>query len=226
MKKLLIIFSLLCFVFTSCESEGSDDVNQNTIYTDYELFYDANGDKTYAIATFRFGNALGTPLELSGNNTITFNGDDLVYNPVTLNHRKEYAGYIAKGDFEYVNSNGNTFKNTAEFANVISHPTNIDTITRTGAFTYPFGGGALQAGEIASVTIGSDADALNLEVFINANPGSDNFILPLNQLNQLAIGPSYAQMDRQFEKPAAEANDDGGIIRTRYRAKNNSVYVK
>ena len=65
MKNLLVILSLLTISLFSCNREESNTVEQDRIFTEYELFYNANEDKTYARATFKFSNVFGTKLELS-----------------------------------------------------------------------------------------------------------------------------------------------------------------
>jgi len=52
---LFIFFGLFLVVFTACPIEDSSDVNQDKIYTDYEVFYNSNTDKTIVVAKFRFG---------------------------------------------------------------------------------------------------------------------------------------------------------------------------
>ena len=74
MNKLMIMF-ISVGMLVGCGSEDSADVNQNTIYTDYELFYNANDDVTHAITRFRFGGALGTILELTSASGANIIGD-------------------------------------------------------------------------------------------------------------------------------------------------------
>jgi len=70
MKKLVIIL-VGVFCLTGCLSEESINVEQDRIWTYYELLYDANQDITYAIAQFKFGNGLGTFLKLSELSQVT-----------------------------------------------------------------------------------------------------------------------------------------------------------
>ena len=46
--KQIILFAVLTLFIVSCKRESSADVNQKRIFTQYELFYNANEDITYA----------------------------------------------------------------------------------------------------------------------------------------------------------------------------------
>ncbi len=93
--KNIIALILTTLIIAGCGTgEDSADVNQDRIYTDYEVFYNANEDKTHVIARFRFGHALGTILELkdSSGASVTYNGAVLAYSQLWGGHHKEYAG--------------------------------------------------------------------------------------------------------------------------------------
>ena len=92
---------LLAFVLilSACAREESVNVNQDSIFVEYRLVYDGNQDKTFARATFRFGGATGTLLELSDPATITFDGEVLTWNPLLAYYEKEYAGVVNGGLF-------------------------------------------------------------------------------------------------------------------------------
>ena len=109
MNKLLMALMLaLTLAAAGCgTSEDSDDVNQARIYTDYELFYNANEDVTHAIARFRFGGPFGTILELTGSSGagVTFNGQPLAYSGFWGGHHREYAGNVTGGTQAWVDLN-------------------------------------------------------------------------------------------------------------------------
>ncbi|MBX9782536.1 MAG: hypothetical protein K2X48_04495 [Chitinophagaceae bacterium] len=61
-----LFIAVTALLFSVCEKQPSDAVDQDRIRTDYELFYDKNTDKTTAVAAFKFGQSItGTQLELS-----------------------------------------------------------------------------------------------------------------------------------------------------------------
>jgi len=88
MKLVNTFFLLVLVIVSSCAKEIASDVNQDTIYTDYEVFYNQNTDKTWVVAKFRFGGPTGTLLELDSTSYVTFNGDTLAYNIFYIGHFK------------------------------------------------------------------------------------------------------------------------------------------
>ena len=77
-SSILFYASLTLFaaiLFMACPIEDSADVNQDKIYTDYEVFYNSNTDKTQVLARFRFGGATGTLLELNEPAEVYFDED-------------------------------------------------------------------------------------------------------------------------------------------------------
>jgi hypothetical protein len=92
---------LLTMTFSAgCMREDSSDVNQDKIYAEYELFYNANEDITYARAVFRFSNALGIKLKLATGSEVRFNGDILTFKPALAYYEKSYAGKVMQGDLD------------------------------------------------------------------------------------------------------------------------------
>jgi hypothetical protein len=224
--KLISTIITAVIVLSSCGKEDSADVNQDKIYAEYELFYDKNNDKTYASAVFKFSNVTGTNLQLTAPSEIKFNGDVIPYDATFAYYRKEYAGIINSGTFTFKDTDGLTYTNPVSLAKIITNPV-IDTIKRAnGAYTYTWVGDSVRQNELIGLTIGSVANPLDLEVFLQGAVSSKNFVLPLTQLNGLAIGNSYCQLDRQVETNAPSVTSAGGKIRGKYRAQNTTLYVK
>ena len=131
---LLIAFILIAScVFMACPIEDSADVNQDKIYTDYEVFYNSNTDKTQVVAKFRFGGVTGTILELNDPAEVSFNGDKLPFKPVYGGHFKEYAGRITQGTFTYTNIDSITYENSIPLAEIIDFHADLDTISKSKA---------------------------------------------------------------------------------------------
>jgi len=231
MKKFPVIRKVLVAVaivlpFVACNVEDAADVNQDKIYTDYELFYDANTDKSTAVARFRFGDAIGTILQLMDTTSayVTFNGDTLTYNWVWSAHTKEYAGLVSSGTFVYENLNGDVFTNTLPAFDTIAFAPDLDTIVRSQANTITWVGSPLAADQTVGIFVGSwtwgqDAAALQ------TNLGATNLILGLNDVSNLPVGPSTLYMDRATEREVAQGTEKGGRIRGKYRAPVRVVQV-
>ncbi len=213
----------------SCDPAKSVDVNQDTIYAEYELFYDKNQDKTFASAVFKFNNSIGTNLQLTAPSEVRFNADAIPYDGIFAYYRKEYAGRIVSGTFTFKDTKGTTYINVVTLSKEInSTPTSspIDTLRRTSAYTYTWVGDAIGAGELGGLTIGSNAVPTNFQVFLQGTIGANSFILPLTQLNLLPIGSSYCQLDRQIEVTTGNFTSAGGKLRGKYRGLNKNLYVK
>jgi len=217
----LAVFSLL---FIGCAKESASDVNQNKIWTEYELFYNKNTDVTTAIARFRFGGATGTLLELDGEDKVTFNNEDLPYNAWWGAHVKEYAGLVTGGTFAYTNLNNETFTNTVPAFEAIAFEENFTTIQKGQANTITWVGSALGPNQNVGIFIGTwtwGQDALSLQ----EGDGATNIVIGLAQINQLALGSATCIMDRNTDLPVAQGTEKGGRIRGKYRALNKQVQV-
>lgn len=220
---LIALFSLAT-TLNSCQKEDSSDVNQDKIYAAYELFYNANTDKTVAIVRLRFGSPTGTLLEATNPASVIFNGDTLPYSAIYSGHAKEYAGMVTSGTFVYTNVNGDVFSNSTPAMTTFSHPSGFDTIVKSQANTYTWVGNSLSAEErvelfLGTWTWGQDA------IFYATGNGATNIVMGTNQLAGVAEGGSTLYGDRVHEVAATQVTSEGGVIRTRYRPANIQVQV-
>lgn len=225
-KPMLRILTLILLIgsFSSCEKESSLDVNQDKIYTDYEVFYNSNTDKSWVVAKFKFGSPTGTVLELENPAFVLFENDTLPYNVFFNGHYKEYAGQITSGTFSYTDADGNTYNNTLPSYEEIQFPSDLDTISKSQAYDLKWDGTALSANQHVGLFIGSwtwGNDALLLQI----NEGADNLILGTNQLSNLPLGNSTCYMDRATEVDVTEGTGEGGKIRGKFRATNAAVII-
>jgi hypothetical protein len=208
----------------SCDKENSDDVNQDKIYTDYELFYNKNDDKTIVVARFRFGGPTGTILELVNGAKVEFNGDELTYNGWYAGHVKEYAGLVSSGSFEYTDVDGSIFVNATPALDTAGFQNGFDTIVKSQANTLTWNGNALAADETVGVFVGSwtwGQDAL----FFQDQDGATNIIMGVNQMSGLALGTSTVYKERTNAINVSSGTSEGGRIRSKYRATNVTVQV-
>lgn len=227
MKKLILFLGILSFMagmylMYSCQSEVSDDVNQDRIYCEYELSYNANQDKTYAKAIFKFGNALGTLLQLSAPSEVRFNGDLLTFNNVLAYYEKSYAGFINTGTFSWKDTQGNEYNNIVNIT-TIDYPAGLDTIPRTSAFELFWVGDSLSANQSVVLQANGQLEG-DYQIFTQTNLNSTSIIMNLNQLQQLGHGSGTLWMDRIFSSNLQQQTSAGGIIRGIYRPVNKQVY--
>ena len=221
----LLLLAMGCSIlFMACPIEDSADVNQDKIYTDYEVFYNSNTDKTQVLAKFRFGGATGTILELTEPADVFFSDDKLPFKAIYGGHFKEYAGRITDGMFRYTNIDSVTYENAIPLAETIDFPEDLDTISKSSAYTFTWRGTPLSEGQSVGLFVGSwtwGQDALFYENAV----GSTNLILGTNKLGNLPVGKSTWFLDRATQDQVTEGTSEGGYIRAKYRARNREISV-
>jgi len=221
----LTLLALLAFsstLFFSCTREPSDSVDQDKIYTEYELFYNANEDKTYARATFKFSNALGTKLELADGAEVSFGTDVLSWKPGLAYYEKEYVGFVDSGQFTYVDLDGNTFQNDV-LLREIGYPVNLDTVSRDSAFDLVWTSSALAADEDVTVTVNGVLEG-DAQIFYTNSETATSIILDRDKLGQLGQGSSTFWMDRRSYATHV-GTSAGGFVVGRFRAVNANPYL-
>jgi hypothetical protein len=217
----IFLFSLLTLFFTSCHRESSADVNQKRIFTQYELFYDANEDITYARAWFRFGSATGTILELASPSIVTFDGDQLSLKPVLAYYEKKYAGYKASGTFHWEDTEGTAYDNEA-----VIHPIEFgvvpDSVARNAAFEIPWTGDPLAAQESVGAWV-NGANEGDAQATVTIESGAASIIMPANQMSKIAAGGGKIYIQRRFFPDLTQPTEAGGSVHGVYRPKFKAV---
>lgn len=221
----LLAFAILlpAFMFNSCKKENSDTVDQDKIWAYYEVYYDKNQDKTFARATFKFSNALGTNLQLSAPATVSFNGDVLIFQNALAYYEKQYAGFISGGTFSYTDKNSNTFVNSISGIRPIAFPV-IDTIHTANSFTLTWVGDSLVSKESVSLWL-DGINQNNSEFFYQSNVTAHSFICAANQLQNLGNGNGSGWMERVYAPTIQNATSAGGEIKGKYKALNLSTII-
>ncbi len=211
-------------LLSSCAREDSSSVDQDKIWTSYEMFYNANEDKTYARATFKFSNATGTHLELVNDSEVIVNDEPMTWKPLLAYYEKEFAGLVSSGEFSYTDLDGSNFINTVEIINSIAFPA-IDSVSRDAAYELNWDGADLEIGESVLVTINgiNEGDA---QIFSQANVGAGSIILDKDKLEKLPAGSADVWMDRSLISTPQAATSAGGLMNGRYRAENTSIIFK
>jgi hypothetical protein len=225
MKNFFYLLFAGIILLSSCASEPSSDVNQDSIYVRYVLEYNANTDITYARAQFRFGNATGTILELTAPAVIKFNGDELVWNSTLAYYEKEYAGLISTGSFSYTDLDNNTFNNTAAIPAATTIPSSLTTISNAAAYDFIWTGPALGTDENIWLHFDGYNTTGSAQTFTSYIDNATSIILPLNQLQSLGTGTTTIYMDRNIETAPLQATGKGGVVVGRYKATNKTITI-
>lgn len=227
MKKMIFgLFSALSLtlLLISCDKENSSDVNQDKIYTEYELFYNANSGKTVAIARLKFGGPTGTLLEATTPAGVTFNGEVLPYSAIYSGHAKEFAGKITSGTFAYTNTENTVYTNTPPSMDTLAHPAAFDTIVKSVANTYTWIGSPLTSTQRVNLYVGNWTWGQDAIFFANG-AGATNIVMGINQMTNLALGSATLYVDRVNEVAVSQGTTEGGVIRTRFRPLNKQIVV-
>jgi hypothetical protein len=219
----LSLFAATTFI-QSCANEDSTNVNQDRIYAEYELYYDANTDKTYASAIFRFGHASGTQLELIAPSQVTFNGDIIPFDATFSYYRKEYAGKITSGTFVFNDADGNSFTNAVSTDRTIAFPANMDTIHNANSYTLTWVGDSIVQNERVDLWMDGPLQN-NAEYFMGYVENTNSVILAANKLQNLGIGSTLCTMERIWEDTAIGVTSAGGKVRVKYKALNRTIQV-
>ena len=220
-NKSILMGMLLCFLalsFTSCIREESDTVDQDTIFTEYELFYNANEDKTYARATFKFSNVFGTKLELAQGSEVSFNGERLTFKALLAYYEKEYAGFVDNGTFTWTDLEGNVYSNSISVKS-LEYGEGITTISRDAAFELSWNGDPLGEDENITVVVNGENE-LDAQTFITNDIDAQSIILDKDKLSRVGAGPGIIYLDWRYMPLLSEATSAGGLITGRYRPEN------
>ncbi len=215
MKKDLILTLFVMLLFWACAKEESQNVNQDSIFTIYELFYNKEKDITTARTVFRFGGAGGTLLDLNEPAISTFNGDELLYNPVSGFHLKEYPGLTTSGTFVYTDLDNNTFTNQTATIDPINFKM-IDTISAGSAYVFEWNGNPLGEDETVTLTINGSQQG-NVEIFTTTNLGTTEIVLESNRLQNLGLGNAECELTRiETQNSVDEGTSKGGRMAVWY----------
>lgn len=223
-RYLLFLPALLLTLLTGCLREDSENVNQDRIWAHYEMFYDANEDITYARATFRFGHAAGTKLDLTEPSEVRFNGDPIPFREGLAYYEEDYAGFVDAGTFEFQDLNDNIYINDVSI-NTIEFPADFGPIDQNASFDLIWDGDPLQNHEAVSVWLNgiNEGDA---QLFLEGSEGAAGILLGMDNLQELPVGTTSAVIERTYAPPIQEGTEVGGLINGRYRGTSVDVEIE
>lgn len=224
-KKLRILhLFFLITTLVACIKDNTEEPNPESFYAEYELFYNANTNKTVALAKFRVAGPTGNPVELKTPAYVTFNDDTLVYNSTYNCLGFEYTGKVESGTFVYKSSNNAVYTNTTPVMDSLKHPQNFATIHKSTPYTYTWNGNPLAANERVYLFFGSWY-WMSESQFTASGLGATNIVLSTGQLGAIYSNIYTTYLERNKKEPAQEAGYYGGEIRMRYIPQNALVNV-
>lgn len=210
--------------------EPSENVNQARIWTDYELHYDANEDVTAARASFRFGGATGTMLELSGDSYVDANGQVLSKRtqPITnvTYYERSFAGLAPSATFEFVDTEGASYVNEIGLRSVGIPAGGVGPIDNDASYEVRWTGQPLAPGEEVGAVLYRILGGGALAVFTQRDVGATSIILDRAQLQNVEPGDATLVLERRTSGVLQEPTDVGGRISARYTAAPVLVEVR
>ena len=221
MKKIILFCLCIISFFSACkQSEESIDIDQNQIYTIYELEYDQSNDETVAKAYFKKGNAEGSTLALSGQSNVKCNGEEML-TKIDLNgtfYKARFDGFVKSGKFVWRNIAGREYTNAVYIENSIDFSPDFDTLSRNENYDFFWEGEPLSTDEQAElVFLGSKID--DVRRFMQSQPGAGYILLEEKLLKNFSIGETKAWLERKLTLPLEESTLAGGIRLGIYKTK-------
>jgi hypothetical protein len=209
--------------------EPSENVDQDRIYTDYEVQYDARTDITAARATFRFGGATGTLLQLSGDSEVLANGDRLTERSATFGdgvyYERSFAGLVPSVAFEFFDTRGTAYHNGIALR-AVAPPAVVGPIDNDFAYEIRWAGEPLDFDEEVGAVLYRIVGGGALAVFTQRDVGATSIILDRAQLQNVTPGEATLVLERRTLGDLDEPTEVGGRITARYTAAPVRVEVR
>lgn len=210
--------------FTACKKEASINVDQNRIYSDYEVTYDQMSNQTVAQAVFRVDHNSGKKIELTYPSRVGFNDETMGWRNLGGMYSSTLPGNHLNGRFTYFDAEQNSFQNAGAEVNPIDLPFGMNNISKNGNFFLPWTGAVLQSGETVEVII-SGGDQSGSRTFTATAIGSSYITLDQFKLNNLVAGTAKIQIIRERTVGLQQSNLSGGRITSRYKGRKITVNI-
>ena len=224
MKTKTLLLAIITFAFASCEREDSADVNQDRIYTIYNLVYEADQDVTYARTWFRFGSATGTLLELTKPSYISFNDQNLSFMNALAFYEKKMTGIIDEGSFYWEDYEGVGFENSVSIKE-IAFPRAVTEINGDSSFELVWEGQELGFDEYVAVAINGDFEG-DATIHFEKGMGSTSITIPKTSLEQLPKNKlATFWLELGYSPFLQQETSAGGEIHGKYRV-SKEIMIK
>ncbi len=209
---------------TACKKEASVNIDQNRIYSEYELVYDQESNQTTTSAIFRVDHSSGKKIELVYPSRIGFNGESLAYRKMLGQYDNVRSGNNLQGAFSYFDNDQKEYSNSAGEISPIDIPFGMNSISRSGNFFLPWNGAALQSGETVEVIISGGSQS-GSKTFNATAVGSSYIVLDQYKLNNLVAGTATIQITRQKTAGLQSSNLSGGRITSIYKGRKVQINI-
>ncbi len=215
-KQISVILLVVTFAAAGCKKEISKNIDQDKIFTQYELFYDQTENVTYATATFKFSSNYGTKLMLSDPSTITLDGTEMDWDNENGYYQNQFDGFKSTATFHWVDLDGNSFTNTIDIRD-IALPATIDNFHFADSVTYfAWNGSPLDSSESVTLTMDGVGE-IDRRDFRLDTVGATTFTLDSVQLSQIDSGMVQLFLNLRYSPALTEQTSRGGSITGRYQ---------
>ncbi len=218
----IALFSVL--FLTACKKEASVNIDQNRIYSEYEVVYDNESNQTTTTAIFRVDQSSGKKIELTYPSRVGFNNEALAYRKMVGQYDNVRSGNHLNGAFKYFDNDQKEYSNSGGEVSPIDIPFGLNSISRSGNFFLPWNGAALQSGETVEVTISGGSQS-GSKTFNATAVGSSYIVLDQFQLNNLVAGTATIQITRQKTAGLQSSNLSGGRITSIYKGRKVNINI-
>lgn len=201
----------------ACKKEITSNIDQDKIFTHYQLAYDGNVDQTLATATFRFSNLDGTRLMLSDPSTVTIDGSSMDWNNEEGYYEKTFTGLKPTAIFDWTDLDGNVFVDTVEIR-AIDFPDPLPTLSHDSAIAlFSWAGSApLEMNERVRLEIDGVGET-DTRVFTTDTLGDMDITIDSLKLSQVDSGAVSLLLKKFYSVEPFDGTSAGGLLVGTYR---------
>lgn len=210
--------------FTACKKESSINVDQDRIYSNYNVVYDQHSNRTSVNATFRVDHNSGKKIELTYPSRVGFDGEAMSYKKLAGYYDLSRPGYLLNGEIVYFDIDGKDFSNSGHNISGIDIPVGLTSISIGGNFFLPWAGGAIESGETVTVTISGGSQSSSKSFTANS-VGANYIVLDQFDLQNLELGTANIQIQRSVSSSLVQSNLAGGRITSTYKGRKVTINI-
>jgi hypothetical protein len=211
---------------TGCASESSTDVAPSRVHASYWLFYDADGDRTFARAQFRFGSASGTPLVLEAPASVVFDDRPMPFNALLDWHEVTMPGRVEAGSFRYIAADGARYENAVVAFSVAEITGLPSSMSRAESQQLTWTGSPVSESEVFEFVLADDDNRFRFIRVDQRNVGATDVVIPASDLSSLPEGPAVVSLRRHRDLVPSQPAPAGGKLTITYQAPNQFVLLK
>jgi hypothetical protein len=215
---IVVVISLL----SSCKPDETIDVNQDKIFTEYELFYNKVEQRTYASAKFRHKKSKGTVLKLSAASSVAFADQKLSYNPSLQQYEKTFDSLISNGEFVWIDTDGRKYKNSIELSEISLPEKQTMIQDQNNSITWQ--GLPLREGEYVILFLNSPEGGA--QYIADKSFDTKSVDVQSRTLEKLPKGELLVRIERNSVVELNEKTGSGGTLKGKYRSSEVSVTLK